>query len=72
MKKVVKNNEEEFIEYIDLKVEIDAEKKVLSITNKSYNNEGVVKRFRNKKDIMRIFGNYLYKKVYIYPPKDER
>lgn len=72
MKKIVKNNEEEFIEYIDLKVEIDAEKKVLSITNKSYNNEGIVKRFRNKKDIMRIFGNYLYKKVYIYPPKDER
>lgn len=72
MKKVVKNNEEEFVEYIDLKVEIDAEKKVLSITNKSYNNEGIVKRFRNKKDIMRIFGNYLYKKVYIYPPKDER
>lgn len=72
MKKVAKNNEEEFVEYIDLKVEIDAEKKVLSITNKSYNNEGIVKRFRNKKDIMRIFGNYLYKKVYIYPPKDER
>ena len=72
MKKVEKNNEEEFVEYIDLKVEIDAEKKVLSITNKSYNNEGIVKRFRNKKDIMRIFGNYLYKKVYIYPPKDER
>ncbi len=72
MKKVLKNNEENFIEYIDLQVEIDTEKKVLYITNKSYGNEGVAKRYKNKKDIMRIFGNYLFKKVYIYPPKDER
>ncbi len=72
MKKVLKNNEENFIEYIDLQVEIDTEKKVLYITNKSYDNEGVAKRYKNKKDIMRIFGNYLFKKVYIYPPKDER
>lgn len=72
MKKVLKNNEENFIEYIDLQVEIDTEKKVLYITNKSYGNEGVAKRYKNKKDIMRIFGNYLFKKVYIYPPKNER
>lgn len=72
MKKVLKNKEENFIEYIDLQVEIDTEKKVLYITNKSYDNEGVAKRYKNKKDIMRIFGNYLFKKVYIYPPKDER
>lgn len=72
MKKVLKNNEENFIEYIDLQVEIDTEKKVLYITNKSYDNEGVAKRYKNKKDIMRIFGNYLFKKVYIYPPKNER
>lgn len=72
MKKVLKNKEENFIEYIDLQVEIDTEKKVLYITNKSYDNEGVAKRYRNKKDIMRIFGNYLFKKVYIYPPKDKR
>ncbi len=72
MKKVLKNKEEYFIEYIDLQVEIDTEKKVLYITNKSYGNEGVAKRYKNKKDIMRIFGNYLFKKVYIYPPKDER
>lgn len=72
MKKVLKNKEENFAEYIDLRVEIDTEKKVLSITNKSNGNEGIAKRYKNKKDIMRIFGNYLFKKVYIYPPKDER
>ena len=72
MKKVLKNNDENFIEYIDLQVEIDTEKKLLCITNKSNNNEGVAKRYKNKKDIIRIFSNYLFKKVYIYPPKDER
>lgn len=72
MKKVLKNNEEDFIEYINLQVEIDTEKKVVYITNKSYDDEGIAKRYTNKKDIMRIFGDYLFPNVYIYPPKNER
>lgn len=72
MKKVLEKKKENFIEYIDLQIEIDTEKKAVYITNKSYGNEGVAKRYRGKKDIIRIFSDYLFKKVYIYPPKDER
>lgn len=74
MKKNLKTKERKFIEYIDLQMEIDTEKRVVYITNKSYGNEleSVAKRYKNKKDIMRIFGDYLFKKVYIYPPKEEK
>lgn len=69
MKKDVK----EFKEYIDIYVEIDTEKRVVCISDKTLNGaSGVAKRYRNKKDINRIFSNYLFREVSLYPPKNER
>lgn len=72
MKKIIKNESENLNEYLDIRVEIDTEKKVISISNRSNGGEGLAKRFRNKKDITRIFSNFLFHKVNIYPSNDER
>lgn len=73
MKKVEKKETENFNEYINLFIEIDTEKRVICISDKtSTSGGGLAKRYRNKKDIMRIFGNYLYHEIDLYPPTDER
>lgn len=72
MKKNIKKENEDFNEYVDMLIEIDTEKKVICISNRSNGGKGIAKRYRNKKDIMRIFGNYLYQEVDIYPSIDER
>lgn len=50
---------------ISLLIEIDPEKKAVYLndyTQEKYIN-GFSKRFKNKKDIIRLFENYLYKNV---------
>lgn len=66
----MKKNNKDFNEYITLCVEIDNEKGAIYITDKTENSmDGITRRFRNKKDIIRIFKNYLYDKVRIFPSK---
>lgn len=59
---------------INLFIEIDPEKRVFYISDYTTddNMKGRVRRFKSKKDIIRIFSNYLFKNVYIYSSKKGR
>ena len=61
------------LENINMYIEFDLEKRVMCISNyTSKSGGGVAKRFRNKKDIIRIFANYIYNEVDIYSAIKER
>lgn len=69
----MKNNNKKFFEFINLYIEIDTEKRTVIISDRTSNSGGgIAKRYRNKRDIIRIFSRYLYNYVYLYPPKKER
>lgn len=73
IRKDIKNENENVGEYINMFIEIDTEKRVICISDQTAKSGGgLAKRYRNKKDIMRIFGNYLFHEVDLYPNKDER
>lgn len=62
-------------EVISLLIEIDPEKKAVYLNDYSSekNINGFAKRFKNKKDIVRLFSNYLYEKVDLFlEGKDEK
>lgn len=70
MRKKLNKNVKELDNYINIIMEFDTEKRAIYISDNS--NNGVAKRYRNKKDIMRIFGKYLYHELNLYPDYDER
>jgi len=73
IRKDIKKESEVVGEYINMFIEIDTEKRVICISDQtSKSGGGVAKRFRNKKDIMRIFGNYLFHEVDLCLNNDER
>lgn len=58
-------------EAVILLLEIDPEKKVFYISDYAENNEkGLARKYKNKKDIVRIFKNFLFNSINLYPPKE--
>ena len=67
MKKNIKVPKENYEEYVSIFIEIDTEKHVVCITNRTDNNaSGVAKRFKNKKDIVKIINKYVYRDLNLY------
>lgn len=57
-----------FRDYYNISVDIDTEKRVVYISESlDKNTKGISKRYHNKKDIIRIFSNYIFNKINIYP-----
>lgn len=58
-------------ENVNLFIEIDPEKKVVYISDYTQNKNGggLAKKYKNKKDITRIFSNYLFDYINLYSSK---